>query len=110
MILRRGHGRSGLQDASFEVLQGGRSRVVGSLHFSTVSALLPLGTGAIDSGRAAVIDLAGVTGSDSSGLALLIEWLSVAKDAGREVHYDNIPSQLHQLARLSEVEELLAPS
>lgn len=82
----------------------------GSLHFTTVSALLALGVEAIDADRAAVIDLAGVTGSDSSGLALLIEWLSVAKGAGRTLRYDNIPSQLHQLARLSEVEELLVPS
>ncbi len=59
-------------------------------------------------GRAAVIDLAGVTDSDSSGLALLIEWLSVAKAAQRTLQYENMPSQLHQLARLSEVEELLA--
>jgi phospholipid transport system transporter-binding protein len=110
LIVRRRHSGNGLQNASFEVLEGDRSRVSGSLHFTTVSALLALGTDAIDSGRAAVIDLAGVTGSDSSGLALLIEWLSVAKGAGRALHYDNIPSQLHQLARLSEVEELLVPS
>ena len=110
MIVRRKHSGNGLQSASFEVLEGDRSRVSGSLHFTTVSALLPLGVDAIDSGKAAVIDLAGVTGSDSSGLALLIEWLSVAKAAGRALRYDNIPSQLHQLARLSEVEELLVPS
>jgi phospholipid transport system transporter-binding protein len=110
LIVRRRHSGNGLQDASFEVLEGDRSRVSGSLHFTTVSSLLSLGTDAIDSGRAAVIDLAGVTGSDSSGLALLIEWLSVAKGAGRALRYDNIPSQLHQLARLSEVEELLVPS
>jgi phospholipid transport system transporter-binding protein len=110
LIGRRRHSGNGLQNASFEVLEGDRSRVSGSLHFTTVSALLPLGVDAIDSGKAAVIDLAGVTGSDSSGLALLIEWLSVAKNAGRALHYDNIPSQLHQLARLSEVEELLVPS
>ena len=110
MIVRRKHSGNGLQSASFEVLEGDRSRVSGSLHFTTVSALLPLGVDAIDSGKAAVIDLAGVTGSDSSGLALLIEWLSVAKAAGRALRYENIPSQLHQLARLSEVEELLVPS
>jgi phospholipid transport system transporter-binding protein len=110
LIVRRRHSGNGLQNASSEALEGDRSRVSGSLHFTTVSALLPLGTDAIDSGRAAVIDLAGVTGSDSSGLALLIEWLSVAKGAGRALRYDNIPSQLHQLARLSEVEELLVPS
>jgi phospholipid transport system transporter-binding protein len=110
LIVRRRHSGDGLQSASFEVLEGERSRVNGSLHFTTVSALLTLGTDAIDSGLAAVIDLSGVTGSDSSGLALLIEWLSVAKGAGRALRYDNIPSQLHQLARLSEVEELLVPS
>ncbi len=90
------------------MLEGGRSRVVGSLHFTTVSAIFAAGVVATNGGRADVIDLAGVTGSDSSGLALLIEWLSVAKAAGRALRYENIPSQLQQLARLSEVEELLA--
>jgi phospholipid transport system transporter-binding protein len=109
LIVRRKHSGNGQQDAAFEVLEGDRSRVTGSLHFTTVSALLAAGVDAIDGGRAAVIDLAGVTASDSSGLALLIEWLSVAKGAGRTLRYENIPSQLQQLARLSEVEELLVP-
>jgi phospholipid transport system transporter-binding protein len=109
LIGRRKHSGTGQQDAAFEVLEGDRSRVTGSLHFTTVSALLPLGVAAIDSGRAAVIDLAAVVASDSSGLALLIEWLSVAKAATRTLRYENIPSQLQQLARLSEVEELLVP-
>jgi phospholipid transport system transporter-binding protein len=108
LILRRKYGGNGQQDASFEVLDGGRARVVGSLHFSTVSALLAAGVKAINDGRGEVIDLAGVTASDSSGLALLIEWLSVAKAAGHALQFENIPSQLQQLARLSEVEELLS--
>ena len=93
--------------ASFEVREDGRSLVSGPLHYTTVTALLPMGVNAIDSAQAAVIDLAGVTTSDSSGLALLIEWLSVAKVGSRRLRYENIPTQLHQLARLSEVEELL---
>jgi phospholipid transport system transporter-binding protein len=97
------------QGASFEILDGERSRVTGMLHFTTVSALLKAGTDAIINGRAAVIDLAGVTASDSSGLALLIEWLSEAKAANRTLRYENVPSQLYQLSRLSEVEELLIP-
>jgi phospholipid transport system transporter-binding protein len=87
--------------------EGERSRVVGVMHFTTVTALLHLGTSAIDSGRAAVIDLSGVKDSDSSGLALLIEWLSVARAGSHSLRYENIPAQLHQLARLSDVEELL---
>ena len=108
-IGRRKHAGTTPQSAAFQMLEGDRSCVTGSLHFSTVSALLPLGIAAIDGGRAAVIDLAGVTASDSSGLALLVEWLSVAKVASHALRYENIPSQLQQLARLSEVEELLVP-
>jgi phospholipid transport system transporter-binding protein len=92
---------------AFEVLEGDRSRVVGTLHFTTVTKLLETGTDAICNGKAAVIDLAGVKDSDSSGLALLIEWLSVAKSAKRTLRYENMPVQLKQLAGLSDVEELL---
>lgn len=93
--------------ASFEVQDRERARVVGPLDFKTVTRLLPAGRAAIDGGRASVIDLGGVTASDSSGLALLIEWLSLAQAAKRSLAYQNIPSQLHQLARLSEVDGLL---
>jgi phospholipid transport system transporter-binding protein len=93
--------------ADFETHEGERSRVNGVLHFSTVTALLRTGSEAIASGRAAVIDLSGVKDSDSSGLALLIEWLSIARAERKSLRYENIPVQLHQLARLSDVEELL---
>ncbi len=81
-------------------------RVNGALNFATVSALLPAGGGVIAAGHPAVIDLQGVTASDSSGLALLIEWLSEARAAGCDLRYENIPAQLQQIIRLSEVEAL----
>jgi phospholipid transport system transporter-binding protein len=93
--------------ASFEVLSDGRARVGGALEFATVTALLPLGAEAIEQGRAPTIDLAAVTSSDSAGLALLIEWLSIARAAGHSLRYENIPSQLHQLGNLSEVDPLI---
>ena len=95
------------EPASFEVLTDERSRIVGALVIDTVTALLLVGSDAIDQGKAAIIDLGGVTSSDSSGLALLIEWLSVAKYDRRTLRFENIPLQLHQLARLSEVDALL---
>jgi phospholipid transport system transporter-binding protein len=98
---------STVHTAGFELEEGERSRVNGVLHFTTVTALLREGSEAIANGRAAVIDLAGVKDSDSSGLALLIEWLSIARASQRSLRYENIPVQLHQLARLSDVEELL---
>ena len=96
-----------MHTAEFELQEGERSRVNGVLHFTTVTSLLSDGSAAIGNGRAPIIDLAGVKDSDSSGLALLIEWLSIARAERRGLRYENIPAQLHQLARLSEVEELL---
>jgi len=93
--------------AAFEVQAGARARVSGALHFTTVSPLLEQGEAAIQAGEALVIDLGAVVESDSAGLALLIEWLSVAKAGNRSLRYENIPAQLHQLARLSDVDELL---
>ena len=93
--------------AAFETESGERSRVTGALHFSTVSALLEPGAAAITEGRAAVIDLSTVSESDSSGLALLIEWLSIAKSARRSLRYENVSEQIQELARLSDVEGLL---
>jgi phospholipid transport system transporter-binding protein len=98
---------STVHTAAFEVQEGERSRVNGVLHFTTVTSLLSEGSEAIGNGRAAIIDLSGVKDSDSSGLALLIEWLSLAGAARRSLRYENIPAQLQQLAHLSEVEELL---
>jgi phospholipid transport system transporter-binding protein len=98
---------SGVLTAEFVPQEGGHARVDGVLHFTTVTALLRSGSEAIANGRAAIIDLAGVKDSDSSGLALLIEWLSIARAERKSLRYENIPVQLHQLARLSDVEELL---
>jgi phospholipid transport system transporter-binding protein len=94
------------EHALLEVHEAQRCLVKGPLIFSTVTALLSVGSAAIVDGQAGVIDLTGVTASDSSGLALLVEWLSVARRADRPLRYENMPPQLQQLARLSEVEDL----
>ncbi len=91
----------------FTLLGGERAAVTGLLEFATVGPLLQQGSEAIAAGKAAFIDLKGVTGSDSAGLALLLEWLSVARARKKTLRYENMPVQLQQLARLSEVEELL---
>ena len=93
--------------ASLDVQSDDRAMLSGELRFDTVGSLLEVGNRVISEGHVAVIDLASVSAGDSAGLALLIEWLSVARSIARPLRYENIPSQLQQLARLSEVEELL---
>ena len=110
MKVRANNGAKEHEAASFEMVSDGRARVGGALAFGTVTALLPTGSEAIEHGRAAAIDLASVTASDSAGLALLIEWLSVAQAAGHPLHYENVPSQLRQLGSLSDVDDLIGAS
>ena len=94
--------------ATFEVLAPARARVAGALGFHTVTALLPVGSAAIRGENVGAIDLSAVTSSDSAGLALLVEWLSVARADGRTLRYENVPAQLHQLGALSDVDGLIA--
>jgi phospholipid transport system transporter-binding protein len=106
-VVSKCHGGIATGSVDFIIGEGGRACVQGLLSFTTVTALLAAGTQAIEAGQVSFVDLSRVTAGDSAGLALLIEWLSVARAAGRELRYENVPSQLMQLARLSEIEDLL---
>jgi phospholipid transport system transporter-binding protein len=56
------------------------------------------------------VDLGGVGESDSAGLALLIEWLRLARQGEKTIRFANVPAQIEALARISEVEDLIAGS
>jgi phospholipid transport system transporter-binding protein len=47
------------------------------------------------------IDMHGVTHADSAGLALLIEWLHLARSAKREIVFTNMPEQMRDLIRVN---------
>lgn len=93
--------------AKIESLGAGRFKVGGVLDATTVTDLLRQSQGGFDGAQRIDVDLALVTESDSSGLALLIEWLRLARDAGKKIHFENLPEQIMALARISEVDELL---
>jgi phospholipid transport system transporter-binding protein len=54
-----------------------------------------------------VVDLGGVTQANSAALAMLIEWLRLARRDGRELKLRNVPEPLLKLARLSELDAFL---
>ena len=58
-------------------------------------------------GMPAEVDLARVAETDSSALALLLEWASWAKLAGAGTEFCNPPESLQVLADLTDVSELL---
>ena len=86
----------------------GRFALTGAADFATASALLAQGRQLFSACRAVDLDLADVQSIDSAGLALLLCWLADARSQGRAFHLHNLPAQLQALARISDVESMLA--
>jgi phospholipid transport system transporter-binding protein len=93
--------------ARLESLGEGRFRVSGVLDASTAAEILEESEARFAQAPKIDVDLCGVGESDSAGLALLIEWLRIAKQSGKEIHFANLPAQIEALARISEVEDLI---
>ena len=82
--------------------------VEGELNMVTVPTLLQAMTSQFPAtGGEVHIDLAGVTRSDSAGLALLVEWLRLAKTHNIRLQFHNLPLQLREIARVSDLLPLL---
>lgn len=96
------------QDCRLETAGDGRASLAGPLTFETVSRLFrAMGKSVPGKPPPEQIDLAGVTAIDSAGLALLLEWQSRSRAAGRELTVRNAPDGLLRLARLCEATDLL---
>jgi len=54
-----------------------------------------------------IINLGGVTRSDSSGLALMIHWLREAKEKQINLKFEAIPEKLFALAKVSNLDEII---
>ena len=57
-----------------------------------------------------MVDLAGVERANSAGLALLLEWLEMARRRGLHLSYAHLPDSLGRLAAVSSLGDLLAPA
>jgi phospholipid transport system transporter-binding protein len=93
----------------FRIEPAGDGRLVasGPLDFATAAAALRAGLELMTGDRGWIIDLSGVTAGDSAGLAVLVEWISAARERGTSVRYESVPAQIVAIARISDLEELL---
>jgi phospholipid transport system transporter-binding protein len=88
----------------------GRIVVTGELTFATARDARQVGTLVLEGSRAPnlVIDCAGVARGDSAGLAVLLDWLAWARRKSRPIRLENLPASLVAIAKISEVDGLLA--
>ena len=94
--------------AKLDSLGSGRFRVSGVLDAVGVVHVLKESRERFKGAPQVEVDLAGVTESDSSGLALLLEWLRQGGLNQQTLRFTNLPPQISALARISEVDDLLA--
>ncbi len=92
------------------VAEGSILRVSGDLVMDTVPAAWAQGSELLAGQAQAEVDLAGVVHSDSSALAMLVDWAGQAKQHGARVRFSNIPEQLLAIAHLSAVDHVLQVS
>lgn len=97
--------------ASLTAVGGGRYRLSGWVGFTTVMVILEKSRDLFRQASTDItVDLADVEHISSAGLAMLIEWLRWAKHEERTLHFENVPASALAMARICEVDSLLAPA
>ncbi len=80
----------------------------GVLTYDTVPKLFR--TNSLDYETTTQLDVGGIERIDSAGLALLVEWSSVARSQKKELVLKNIPISLQSLIKVSGLREVLSIS
>ncbi len=84
-----------------------RATLRGELVFDTVMQAARETAQLFDNGSSWQIDLGGVRRADSGALALMLEWLARARARDGYLCFENPPSAIRDLARVSNIDELL---
>ena len=87
-------------------LGDGRYALTGDLGFENVAELLEESRGPFARNEHIEVDLSGVKSSDSAALALLIEWIRLARARHVKIVYRGLPDQLISLAGISDLDDL----
>lgn len=98
-----------MSNATLEETSSGFS-VAGEISFGTVNRLLSVSLRIFESKPVLEIDLRGVGRADSAGLALLVEWMARAQRRNTDIQFLNMPEQMREIARMTEVDALLPRS
>ena len=91
-------------------LGDGRFELRGNVSFQTAEDILR-SSEKLFAGLANVdVNLSAVEQTDSSGLALLLEWISRAANTDTEIQFSNIPEKIKAISVTTDINELLERS
>ncbi len=93
--------------ASLDISNGNQINLTGVLDFNSVPEVHQRGKQLLQEGRDLIVNLAGVSYSDSAGLALLADWIRLANKYNRVVAYANMPEQMMSIAQVTGIDKFL---
>jgi phospholipid transport system transporter-binding protein len=80
----------------------------GELDFDNVPGVWKESLALFSTAPALILDLMEVARTNSAGLALLIEWLRLARQQGKDIEIRNVPEQMRALISASGLDEMLS--
>ena len=83
-------------------------RVEGELRMASVPSLAQQARELLPAQGTETLDLGAVAGTDSAGVALLLDWLRIQRRHDGDLVFVNMPDQLRAIARVSGVDGLLS--
>jgi phospholipid transport system transporter-binding protein len=88
--------------------QNGRFSISGELTFATVTGILEQSRGLFAQADEVIeVELGAVERVDSAGLALLIEWLRLARDMNKSIRFSHLPEQMKAIAAACDLDSIL---
>lgn len=81
--------------------------LTGNLHFSNVMSVLEKSLSSFKKLPALVFDFSRLEASDSSGLALILEWIKLAKQYNKSIQFISLPKDLMEIAKAASLDKII---
>jgi phospholipid transport system transporter-binding protein len=85
-------------------------QVAGDINFDNVFLLYQESLPYLQQAERYHVDFAGVTSSNSAGIALIIEWVKFASLNHRTISFGGVSAGLRAIAKVGDVEKLIWPA
>ena len=99
-----------MSDFDLADLGDGHFALSGDMSFHTAEQILRASEKSFAQQTCIEVDMSGVRETDSAGLALLLEWISVSCKSDKTICFTGIPEKVLAIAETAEIDDLLGRS
>ena len=97
-----------MSDFELKDLGGGNFEVSGDMSFDTAERILRVSQKAFEQHENVRVDMSAVEKADSAGIALLLEWMSWARQGNAKIDFIAIPSSMLAIADAAELKDIVS--